>query len=110
MKIKKVQVNLDLCKPYVSQQRPSFKMNLASASEKLVERQVGTKQLNLIKNGLLTKGNNSQKVLIEEFPDMALLSKIDFNKFNGKSFENTELARGRNINDVITKLVEFAKS
>lgn len=104
-----MQVNLDLNKPYVSQ-RPAFKMNLAKPTEELLQRNISTGKLNLIKNGLAKKGNNNQRVLIEEFPDLTLLSKIDFNKFDGKAFENTELARGRNINEVISKLVKFAKS
>lgn len=103
-----MQVNLDLCKPYVSHQRPSFTMKLANPEA--IERKVSTGTLNLIKNGLAKKGNSNERVLVEEFPDMALLSKIDFNKFNGKSFETTELGRGRNLDDVVKKLVEFAKA
>lgn len=72
-----MQVNLDLNKPYVSQ-RPAFKMNLAKPTEELLERNISTGKLNLIKNGLAKKGNNNQRVLIEEFPDLSLLSKIDF--------------------------------
>lgn len=50
----KVQVNLDLNKPYVSQ-RPAFKMNLAKPTEELLERNISTGKLNLIKNGLAKK-------------------------------------------------------
>lgn len=103
-----MQVNLDLNRPYMSQQRPAFQMKLANPEA--LERKVSTGTLNLIQNGLAKKGHSNERILVEEFPDMALLSKIDFNKFNGKSFETSELGRGRNINDVVKKLVEFAKA
>ncbi len=95
-------VNLDITNAY----KPvnNISVNSIKYIDKTLERNVTTGQMNLIKNGayqgLLSKQQNKAV-------DLTLLSKIDFNKIKPNAADFTS---GRSLDDIVKKLVKYAKA
>lgn len=96
-------VNLDITNAY----KPvnNISVNSIKYIDKTLERNVTTGQMNLIKNGayqgLLSKQQNKAV-------DLTLLSKIDFNKI--KPNAAADFTSGRSLDDIVKKLVKYAKA
>lgn len=96
-------VVLDVNRAYAATNfnRTSLKNN----SVDLLDRKISTGKMNLIQNGLSPKGMD--KRLAAKDVDLSILSRIDFSKVNPKTHE---LANGRSLNEVVRKLVKYAKA
>lgn len=95
-------VNLDIANAYKSVN--TFAKNSGKYIDRTLERNVTTGQMNLIKNGFyqgLPKENNKAV-------DLTLLSKIDFNKI--KPNAAADFTSGRSLDDIVKKLVKYAKA
>ncbi len=96
-------VTLDINKAYAASN--AYKFNSKKSTEDLLDRKISTGKMNLIQNGLLSSKGLDKRV--SQMPDLRLLSQIDFSKVNSKS---AELANGRSLNEVVKKLVKYAKA